>query len=72
MWDLSTKVLLKLHWEVGMPGRNREKDQYSFFPRLFFCEEENVGDETSCKCGMNYDCLPLRYARATSQSNTFI
>lgn len=31
MWDLFTKVLLKLHGEMGMPGRKGEKDQYSFF-----------------------------------------
>lgn len=31
MWDLSTKVLVKLHGEVGMPGRKAERDQYGFF-----------------------------------------
>lgn len=39
MWDLSTKVLLKLHGEMGMPGRNGEKDQYSFFSPLFWMRE---------------------------------
>ena len=72
MWDLSTKVLLKLHGEMGMPGRKGEKDQYSFFPPFFLQQGGNVGDETSCKCGADYDCLALRYARSTSQSNTFI
>lgn len=72
MWDLSTKVLLKLHGEMGMPGRKEEKDQYSFFFPPFLHVGENVGDETSCKCGADYDCLALRYARSTSQSNTFI
>lgn len=43
MWDLSTKVLLKLHWEMGMPGRKGEKDQYSFFfPPLFFRSREGM------------------------------
>lgn len=31
MGDLSTKVLLKLHWEMGKPAGKGEKDQYSFF-----------------------------------------
>lgn len=31
MWDLSTKVLLKLLGEMGMPGRKAERDQYGFF-----------------------------------------
>lgn len=75
MWDLFTKVLLKLHGEMGMPGRKGEKDQYSFFfffpPSPLLQQGGNVGDETSCKCGADYDCLPLRYARS-SQGNTFI
>lgn len=71
MWDLSTKVLLKPRGEMGMPGRKGVKDQYSFFSP-FLHGGENVGDETSCKCGVDYDCLALRYARSTSQSNTFI
>lgn len=42
MWDLSTKVLLKLHGEMGMPGRKGEKDQYSFFSSSFFCSREGI------------------------------
>lgn len=42
MWDLSTKVLLKLHGEMGMPGRKGEKDQYSFFFLVFFCSREGI------------------------------
>lgn len=41
MWDLSTKVLLKLRREMGMPGREEEKDQYSFFS-LRFCMRERM------------------------------
>lgn len=70
MWDLSTKVLLKLHRAMGMPGRKGEKDQYILPP--FLQQGGNVGDETSCKCSADYDCLALRYARSTSQSSTFI
>lgn len=39
MWDLSTKVLLKLHGEMGMPGRKEEKDQYSIFSPPFCMRE---------------------------------
>lgn len=71
------KCCLSCAGEMGMPGREEEKDQYSFFflssPLHFFAwGRENVGDETPCKCGADYDCLALRYARSTSQSNTFI
>ena len=41
MWDLSTKVLLKLHGEMGMPGSKGEKDQYSFF-FFRFCNREGM------------------------------
>lgn len=40
MWDLSTKVLLKLHRAMGMPGRKGEKDQYILPP--FFCNREGM------------------------------
>lgn len=56
-------------WEC-LEGR-KKKINIVFFPP-FLHEGENVGDETSCKCSADYDCLALRYARSTSQSNTFI
>lgn len=40
MWDLSTKVLLKLHRAMGMPGRKGEKDQYILPPP--FCNGEGM------------------------------
>lgn len=70
MQDLSTKVLLKLHGEMGMPGRKGERDQYGFFlsPPSFYWEGERVGDETSCKRGAGLGLLgvaicPLHFSK---------
>lgn len=80
MWDLSTKVLVKLHGEVGMPGRKAERDQYGFFcpppthppTRLFSRRERRLVMKPPASAAQDYDCSELRYARSTSQSNTFI
>lgn len=75
MWDLSTKVLVKLHGEMGMPGRKAERDQYGFFSpptRLFSRRERRLVMKPPASAAQDYDCSELRYARSTSQSNTFI
>lgn len=50
----------------------REKKINIVFPLFCNWGGGGVGDETSCKCIADYDCLALRYARTTSQSDTFI
>lgn len=70
MWDLSTKVLLKLHGEMGMPGRKGERDQYA--PPPFSRIERRLVMKPPANAAQDYDFSELRYVRSTSQSNTFI
>lgn len=76
MWDLSTKVLLKLHGEMGMPGRKGGGgDQYVFFSPPPFSRRERerrLVMKPPANAAQDYDCSELRYVRSTSQSTTFI
>lgn len=77
MWDLSTKVLLKLHGEMGMPGRKGEGgiNMFFFLPLLLAGERERerrLVMKPPANAAQDYDCSELRYVRSTSQSTTFI
>lgn len=87
MWDLSTKVLLKLHGEMGMPGRKGEGGSICFFfspPPFSRREREKVGDETSCKrsaglrllgvaiCPLHFSKYYFHLTRAASVFDEFL